>query len=208
MTTKTTTEIPPMLECPECGHPLIPATCRGRVDEHGEVIRDESADWIWVTPSGPTRCYRCGATAEVRVDGDDAARTVTVAKAAFVELSLPPGYDYLADPLVTGTCHWVTYREKGPLCKNRFDAYRSAWRHWTAKVLRGRNVRWYFEDDCATAQLRKVVLQDERDKGWDGWGLFIVDDHDGITDVGCIDDLDDAMAQFAALVMAKEGMPR
>lgn len=75
---------PPMLDCPECGVPLLPATDRGRRDKdgneisHGIACRCRWCDWMWWEDDPVVRC-KCGAVVCVE-DDDGFAYAVTVDK--------------------------------------------------------------------------------------------------------------------------------
>ncbi len=68
---------PPMLDCPKCSKPLIPATGRGRFDSDGEYLEHRDAcrcprcDWMWFEESDPVDC-ECGARVRVVVDDERA----------------------------------------------------------------------------------------------------------------------------------------
>lgn len=65
----------PHLDCPECGHPLLPADGRGHYDDdggyhpHAASCRCHRCEWTW-TEGEPVTC-ECGAVACVGVDDSD-----------------------------------------------------------------------------------------------------------------------------------------
>jgi hypothetical protein len=133
-------------------------------------------------------------------------------KQSVMETTLPPGYWISGD-----NCSWMS---RAKLSRSRFktqsDYYRSAWRHWTAAVLRGRMIKWEYHSlhsnkllICARTQSTWVELNpwgsisvktaSEDDNGFEREiTIFIGSNHD----IG----IDEAMARFAALVFASEGM--
>ena len=75
----------PLLACPECGEPLIPAHGRGRYDRDGNYIEHRDGcrcpwcQWMWFDDADPVRCA-CGALVVVEID-DDAAYATTAKEA-------------------------------------------------------------------------------------------------------------------------------
>lgn len=72
----------PMLDCPECGTPLVRPHGRGYYDKDGEYIahrdgcRCRWCDWMWFDDQ-PTDDCECGACVTVEVDEQHAyARAV------------------------------------------------------------------------------------------------------------------------------------
>lgn len=71
-----------ILDCPECGAPLVPAHGRGVHDsdgdfsEHGEGCGCPYCDWVWFDGREPVTCA-CGALVGIEID-DDRAYTVTL----------------------------------------------------------------------------------------------------------------------------------
>jgi hypothetical protein len=143
---------------------------------------------------------------------------------SFIETTLPPGYaifthamsDYgeECDPYVTCTfgveCYW--YRVFDEICP---EMYRAAWRHWTATVLRGHRLHWMrTEDGRLIASANDPSILHDPSILWRPLsGLFIVgveykDEALGwdILTLAASRDVDEAMARFAALVLAAEGM--
>jgi hypothetical protein len=82
---------------------------------------------------------------------------------------------------------------------------RHAWRHWTATVLRGRDVGW--DDDLRRASRlgAATVVTGGR---W--YSVCAEGDEESanyhVVPLCSTDDPDEAMARFAALVLATEGM--
>lgn len=70
----------PLLDCPNCGEPLIPASGRGGWDddgdfvEHGEGCRCPWCEWVWHDDAEPVRC-KCGALVKVAIDDEHAYAT-------------------------------------------------------------------------------------------------------------------------------------
>jgi hypothetical protein len=128
----------------------------------------------------------------------------------FVETTLPPGYCFVSDSwgrniaYVVKAFHpvektlYVTVESEvtGHLCRH-------AWRHWTASVLQGRKVAWSVRHgvevaDCGSASIHRRTQ---------GWSLFAYGPNRRSHEfIGYVDDLDEAMARFAWLVGATEGI--
>jgi hypothetical protein len=147
---------------------------------------------------------------------------------SFVETTLPPGYAAIETVLaprladigipggMRGKSLW-TWRsvDRMSFCEFRSisECYRSAWRHWTAAVLRGRDVRWcnvlsgygeIYDGRCASLIISPHGLSKhvEWSKIASEWEVF-----EGSYRLGMpTRDPDEAMARFAALVLATEGM--
>jgi ssDNA-binding Zn-finger/Zn-ribbon topoisomerase 1 len=70
----------PILNCPECGDPLIKATSRGRYDrdgnyvDHGVTCRCRWCSWMWWDDAAPVTC-ECGAVVSVTCDDGHAYST-------------------------------------------------------------------------------------------------------------------------------------
>jgi hypothetical protein len=129
---------------------------------------------------------------------------------SFVETTLPPGYawtDWPEGEHIRWECGGVVGQWFAP--DRTAECYRSAWSHWTATVLRGRRVHWMRTQDGRliasandtdirwepTTGLHELgVDYRDVDRGWDRLPLASVSDPD------------EAMARFAALVLATEGM--
>ena len=132
---------------------------------------------------------------------------------SWVETTLPPGYSGYAASWSFGIMYgfstgavtlerWITEAERN----------RSAWRHWTAAVLRGRYVEWEECCDMPDMEDRQIecgtaIVQYHRAFG--GWMVARVAfrvDHMATTEISRHrNDVDEAMARFAALVLATEG---
>ena len=125
---------------------------------------------------------------------------------SYVETTLPPAYR--GEKYGQGW-EWHTRAEGRAVFATRAECCRSAWRHWTATVLRGRTVRWYGE----TEGLNKTAWY--RSDRSDVQVIRYFGDHAGLRYQGAMEvtmcrgvfhDVDEAMARFAALVLATEGM--
>jgi hypothetical protein len=136
---------------------------------------------------------------------------------SFVETTLPPGYAWTNWPEgehIRWECggvmgHWFAPDHTAECC-------RSAWRHWTATVLRGRTLRWVaFVDGSRGAYTEKnpeayVQSRERRNTLEVGLDSGQVDE-EGVAvcaEVGRrygMHEVDEAMARFAALVLAAEG---
>lgn len=128
---------------------------------------------------------------------------------SWVETTLPPGYG----PLVHGTVvGWVSGTHSGGFAPSESQRNRAAWRHWTAAVLRGRDVEW--EDCCDMPDMEDRLIECgtaivEYHRAIGGWMVARVAlrvDHMVTTEISRHrNDIDEAMARFAALVLATEG---
>lgn len=83
----------------------------------------------------------------------------------------------------------------------RAAAFRAAWRHWTATVLRGRDVLWKVTPEVLEASITTgdhyVFIDLCAAEFRTGVHDYIVGDCHGII----TDDVDEAMARFAALAL-------
>jgi hypothetical protein len=134
---------------------------------------------------------------------------------SFIETTLPPGY-VMCSGLFAGAAEiWHLYmdmseiglpmRRSSALFRTEAECRRSAWRHWTATVLRGRDVGW--DDDLRRASRlgAATVVTGGR------WYSVCAEgdeesDNYHVVPLCSTDDPDEAMARFAALVLATEGM--
>ncbi|HXK36623.1 MAG TPA: hypothetical protein VJ553_03520, partial [Candidatus Paceibacterota bacterium] len=80
---------------------------------------------------------------------------------SFIETTLPPGYgiDYVSLSAIHWSSRrdrlhgwwWSTFTVDGEHSSVGYDTkaecYRAAWQHWTATVLRKRDIRWYGETE-------------------------------------------------------------
>lgn len=75
----------PVLNCPDCGEPLISAHGRGRFDEDGNFIEHRGScrcpwcGWMWFDDQEPVVCA-CGSVVGVNCDDDHAYAVVLKAK--------------------------------------------------------------------------------------------------------------------------------
>jgi hypothetical protein len=124
---------------------------------------------------------------------------------SFIETTLPPGYG--GNSRCDGTM-WSWYTVNATIYSyvgTEAERNRSAWRHWTATALRGRNVDW----GDSESEGRWVAYGDDSlgpyaAKRRSGLIVLLNGDHNII--LRDVDDPDEAMARFAALVVATEGM--
>jgi len=121
-----------------------------------------------------------------------------------IETTLPPGY--IGERC--GQCwEWHTLADGSVMFVTRAECNRSAWRHWTAAVLRGRRIRWSGGRDGVntTAWIERDGPQVCR-----YYGVHAGPKYQGALEVsgcgGVFRDVDEAMARFAAMVLATEGM--
>jgi hypothetical protein len=123
---------------------------------------------------------------------------------SFIETTLPPGYEVGPG---FDACEWafvVVGVHPARWHSSREDACRAAWRHWTAAVLRGRDVEWG-DNEC---EGRWVMA------GCDSLDPYAYAARGGEIGIVHVDrkcvvasgDIDEAAARFAALVLATEGM--
>jgi hypothetical protein len=139
---------------------------------------------------------------------------------SFVETTLPPGYNIQRTP---NGFAWrsLTLAPDGlrpsPWRHTRGECCRLAWRHWTATVLRGRTLKWvafvdgsrgaYTERDpevYVQSRERRNTLEVGLDSGQvDEGGVAVCAEAGGRLGMH---DVDEAMARFAWLVGATEGM--
>ena len=122
----------------------------------------------------------------------------------FIETTLPPGYRGNAH--CNGTA-WSWYTVDTTIYRyadTEAERNRSAWRHWTATVLRGRDVEWG-DNEC---EGRWVMAGCD---SLDPYAYAARGGEIGIVNVDrkCVvasGDIDEAMARFAAIVLATEGI--
>jgi hypothetical protein len=137
---------------------------------------------------------------------------------SFIETTLPPGYvikSWSGGGAIRWHCAGAISRlhEAADVAECR----RSAWRHWTATVLRGRTLKWVaFVDGSRGAYTERdpeVYVQSRERRNTLEVGLDSGQvDEEGVAvcaEVGGrfgMHEVDEAMARFAWLVGAAEGM--
>jgi 3',5'-cyclic AMP phosphodiesterase CpdA len=126
---------------------------------------------------------------------------------SFVETTLPPGYR--GEKYGQGW-EWHTRAEGRAVFATRAECCRSAWRHWTATVLRGRSLSWHqwrgFFSHAAyggSPDCCEVWIHASKNGNYN-IEAGRVDAGDAL--IAGVRDVDEAMARFAALVLATEGM--
>lgn len=72
----------PLLDCPVCGVPLIPALGRGHWEDDNPIDHEDAChcgqcDWWWFDDMSPVRCV-CGALVKVECDEEYAYSTEIV----------------------------------------------------------------------------------------------------------------------------------
>ena len=135
---------------------------------------------------------------------------------SFIETTLPPGYRFAG--WERGEWRWQSGDQIDRFgCFARHTCCRRAWRHWTAAVLRGRTLKWiafvdgsrgaYTERDpevYVQSRERRNTLEVGLDSGQvDDEGVAVCAE---VGDPFEMHDVDEAMARFAWLIGAVEGM--
>jgi hypothetical protein len=121
---------------------------------------------------------------------------------SWVETTLPPGYrvgpgysgrEWAFNVFGSHLSQWYASRE---------DACRAAWQHWTASILRGRDVLWRVTPEVLEASITTgdhyVFIDLCAGEFRTGVHDYIVGDCYG----AITDDVDEAMARLASLVLA------
>jgi hypothetical protein len=125
---------------------------------------------------------------------------------SWVETTIPPGYRVLQDwDAVEESWCWFSYTENRETCKygfrTRSECCRAAWRHWTASILRDRDVLWKVTPEVLEASITTgdhyVFIDLYNAEFRSGIHDYIVGDCHGVI----TDDVDEAMARFAALAL-------
>jgi hypothetical protein len=132
---------------------------------------------------------------------------------SWIESTIPPGYRVIEDwDAVEESWAWFSYTENRETCKygfrTRSECCRAAWRHWTASILRGRDVLWrhpdsrehYDFDPCvrASGAVIRWLVEDNK--------YFVGSFFDDLGKrVPLFSDIDEAMVRFVSYLMYYQG---
>ena len=129
---------------------------------------------------------------------------------SFIDTTRPPGYAVAELPYSPGWIWQDGPSAPGIMYNTEADACRAAWRHWTASVLRGRRIVWR---DYGVSHTRLAICGPVELWYMGGRGLTSAQlwgpDRCSVAEafkskaIG----MDEAVARFAALVLAMKGMP-